>query len=87
MKLIIALVGAGFLAAIHFFRQRQGRKNLEALESGSMCFHCDSKDITRDFTGIRCNTCGQFSSNELIGAPGVSKEELKALTKPEHKDI
>ena len=82
-KVGIGLVALIIGGVITWHRVRESRRIVQQMESGQRCFHCDATDVTREDAGIRCNACGQLTSNELLGARGVSEAELAALNAPD----
>ena len=76
---IIAL-GAVIMTAI---RARNARLRLEQVNSGKICLHCDSTDVVLEFSGMKCNACGQLTSSALLGAE-ARPEDLGDMFKHEN---
>jgi len=79
LKLVIFGALAIGAAAISFLKRHQARAHLTKLEAGGCCLSCDSPDVVREEAGVRCQTCGYLTSNEMLDGPGVSEAELRAL--------
>lgn len=80
-KILFFFVAIGALA-VTALKRRQSRQNLDALERGLVCFHCDSRDVRQESGGLHCDACGEVTSAEWLNAPGVSEGELRELTDP-----
>jgi hypothetical protein len=80
MKSLFVIVGLAFVAILTAYRREQGRKKLALLESGKMCVHCGSTNVTPGQKGVLCGACGQTTSWTLINHPSLSKEEIDKVS-------
>ena len=62
-------------------RIAQGRRQLERMNAGEMCFHCDSLEVARSAEGIDCRACGQLTPRALIeGGGAIDPSEVERMT-------
>jgi hypothetical protein len=85
MKTLIALLLVIAAAAITALRRKKGREQLQLLETGQMCVHCRSTNVTRGERGVVCGACGQTTSWALIDQPSLSKKDVDRMNTPDKK--
>jgi hypothetical protein len=63
----------------------KGRQQLQLLESGGLCIHCRSANVTRAEKGVVCGACGQTTSWALINQPPLSADEIDKMNTPDKR--
>jgi hypothetical protein len=86
MRAIFLLVVAVVAAAITAMRKMKGRQQVQLLESGGMCIHCRSTNVTRGEKGVVCGACGQTTSWALIKQPPLSAEDIDKMNTPDKRN-
>lgn len=79
---LLTLVVLGVFALISWLGYRGARKRRGLADGGGLCLYCDSQDVSAEFAGVRCNTCGQLTSQMLLEAKGPSDAELREIMRP-----
>ena len=78
--LVVALI-VGFV--VHEVNVSKAKARLKSLEDGKLCVHCGSNNVERVAEGVRCEECGELTTNSLIDQAPVDHATLSSLMMPD----